>query len=307
MRDTSIAHAVASACDGGSLVPAYEPCEGQVFTQGTNVAPAGSTYTDAPSRNYSNSAATVIGLAGSGTTYLGQDTSGSTVATANAFRGVERPLETQLFFTAVASFTTNGASAAANALRSAGGMISLAQDVVASNGASSPVVDVSGGGAVDLGTGSTLTMFKGLGERKTMVEQASSFGVSALAVFLAVRLLATVIAATSGFRGGRIFPLVAADATFGLLVHALFSAIPLALSLACAIMGFTLVATRDGWLSLFLAAAMVPGPHRLPLLCLMVLPAWRAMAGRAEMIVKTPALRQGEAPGAAAPAAKASV
>ncbi|NML44278.1 ion channel protein [Ramlibacter sp. G-1-2-2] len=154
--------------------------------------------------------------------------------------------------------------------------------------------------------GGPLTMFKGLGEMKTMVEQVGNFGVSALAIFLVVRLLATVIAGTCGFRGGRIFPMVAAGATFGLLVHSLIPAIPLSLSLACAIMGFTLVATRDGWLSLFLAAAMVPGPHLLPLLCLMVLPAWFVMAGRAEMIVKTPAPRQGEAAGPASPAAKAS-
>lgn len=169
----------------------------------------------------------------------------------------------------------------------------------------SPVLALTLGGFV-LGllaiVGGPLTMFKGLGEMKTMVTQAATFGPAALAFMLAVRLLATMVAGTCGFRGGRIFPMVAAGAAFGLLVHALFPSIPISLALASAVMGFTLVATRDGWLSLFLAAVMVPGIHVLPVLCLVMLPAWLLMAGRAEMIVKEEpaAAERKAAPGAPA-------
>ena len=51
-------------------------------------------------------------------------------------------------------------------------------------------------------------------------------------------------------------------------------------------LGFTLVAKRDGGLSLFMGAVMIPGVELLPLLCLAVLPAWLALAGRAEMEIK---------------------
>jgi len=46
-----------------------------------------------------------------------------------------------------------------------------------------------------------------------------------------------------------------------------------------------LVVTRDGWLSLFMAAAVVPGFKLLPLLCIVMLPAWLLLAGRPLMLV----------------------
>ncbi|STQ43699.1 putative ion channel protein [Ewingella americana] len=45
-------------------------------------------------------------------------------------------------------------------------------------------------------------------------------------------------------------------------------------------MGMVLVVTRDGWLSLFMAAAVVPGLKLLPLLCIVMLPAWLLLAGK---------------------------
>jgi len=40
------------------------------------------------------------------------------------------------------------------------------------------------------------------------------------------------------------------------------------------------VGPRDGWLSLFMAAAVVPGLKLLPLLCIVMLPAWLMLAGK---------------------------
>jgi hypothetical protein len=50
-------------------------------------------------------------------------------------------------------------------------------------------------------------------------------------------------------------------------------------------MGMVLVVTRDGWLSLFMAAAVVPGLKLLPLLCIVMLPAWLLLAGKPLMLV----------------------
>ncbi|MDM0104575.1 ion channel protein [Variovorax sp. J22R24] len=134
--------------------------------------------------------------------------------------------------------------------------------------------------------GGPITMFKGLGEMKTLASTASQYDATGLALIVVIKLVAVLISATCGFRGGRIFPLVFVGVAFGLLVHQLFPAVPMALTVACAVLGFTLVATRDGWLSLFMGAVMIPGIELLPLLCLAILPAWLALAGRAEMQIK---------------------
>ena len=61
---------------------------------------------------------------------------------------------------------------------------------------------------------------------------------------------------------------------------------PAAITVSCAILGMVLVVTRDGWLSLFMAAVVVPDTTLLPLLCMVMLPAWLLLAGRPLMIAK---------------------
>lgn len=138
--------------------------------------------------------------------------------------------------------------------------------------------------------GGPVTMFKGLAEMKTLAGSAASFSASGLALIVVVKLVAVLISASCGFRGGRIFPLVFVGVAFGLLVHQLFPMVPMALAIACSVLGFTLVVTRDGWLSLFMGAVMIPGIELLPLLCVAILPAWLALAGRPEMLIKPSAL-----------------
>jgi H+/Cl- antiporter ClcA len=136
--------------------------------------------------------------------------------------------------------------------------------------------------------GGPITMFKGLAEMKSLAEGASSYTVAAVALILVVKIVAVLIAATSGFRGGRIFPMVFVGVAFGILASKVIPEVPLSLAIACSVLGFTLVVTRDGWLSLFMAAVMIPnsGPVLLPLLCVIVLPAWLVLAGRPEMLIK---------------------
>lgn len=154
-----------------------------------------------------------------------------------------------------------------------------------------PVIALTLGGFV-LGLlgilGGPITMFKGLAEMKTLASSASHYSAAGLALIVVIKLVAVLVSASCGFRGGRIFPLVFVGVAFGLLVHQLFPAVPMALAIACSVLGFTLVATRDGWLSLFMGAIMIPGIELLPLLCVVILPAWLVLAGRAEMLIKAP-------------------
>lgn len=131
--------------------------------------------------------------------------------------------------------------------------------------------------------GGPLTLFKGLTE---MQEIASSQTLGATDFFLlaVIKLAALVIAAASGFRGGRIFPAVFVAVALGLMLHAHVEAVPAAITVSCAILGLMLVVTRDGWMSLFMAAVVVPDTTLLPLLCIVMLPAWLLLAGKPMMI-----------------------
>lgn len=134
-------------------------------------------------------------------------------------------------------------------------------------------------------TGGHITLFKGLDE---MQQLALSLTLSANDYMLIalIKLAALVMAAACGFRGGRIFPAVFVGVALGLMLHAHVPAVPAAITVSCAILGLTLVVTRDGWLSLFMAAVVVPDSTLLPLLCIVMLPAWLLLAGKPLMIAK---------------------
>ncbi len=70
-----------------------------------------------------------------------------------------------------------------------------------------------------------------------------------------------VVAAASGFRGGRIFPAVFVGVALGLMLHEHVPAVPAAITVSCAILGIVLVVTRDGWLSLLWRQSLYPIPH----------------------------------------------
>ena len=48
----------------------------------------------------------------------------------------------------------------------------------------------------------------------------------------------------------------------------------MSLVVACAVLGIVLVVARDGWLALFIAVAIPGDIALLPILCIVVLPAW---------------------------------
>ncbi|EHM8971749.1 ion channel protein [Escherichia coli] len=135
--------------------------------------------------------------------------------------------------------------------------------------------------------GGPVSLFKGLDEMQQMVAN-QAFSTSDYFLLAVIKLAAMVVAAASGFRGGRIFPAVFVGVALGLMLHEHVPAVPAAITVSCAILGIVLVVTRDGWLSLFMAAVVVPNTTLLPLLCIVMLPAWLLLAGKPMMMVNRP-------------------
>lgn len=127
--------------------------------------------------------------------------------------------------------------------------------------------------------GGPVTLFKGLDEMQQMAF-SQVFSVSDYFLFAVIKLAAVVVAAACGFRGGRIFPAVFIGVALGLMLHEHVDAVPAAITISCSILGLVLVVTRDAWLSLFMAAVVVPDTNLLPLLCIVMLPAWLLLAGK---------------------------
>ncbi|MFD4725159.1 ion channel protein [Streptomyces seoulensis] len=131
--------------------------------------------------------------------------------------------------------------------------------------------------------GGHLTLFKGLTEVGELARDPDGWSAGQFAVLAVVKLAALVVAASCGFRGGRIFPSVFIGAAFGLCAHALVPAVQPAVAVATGVLGMLLAITRQGWISLFTAAALVASPSVLALLCIASLPAWLLVTGRPQM------------------------
>ncbi|WP_405686775.1 ion channel protein [Streptomyces sp. NBC_00057] len=131
--------------------------------------------------------------------------------------------------------------------------------------------------------GGRLTLFKGLDEVMELAADPSGWSAGQFAVMAVVKTAALLIAATCGFRGGRIFPAVFVGVALGLCAHALVTSVPVTLAVTCAVLGVLLAVTRQGWLSLFTAAVLVGDTAVLPMLCIASLPAWLLVTGRPQM------------------------
>lgn len=136
--------------------------------------------------------------------------------------------------------------------------------------------------------GGELTLFKGLHQTGELLADVDGWGTGTLLLLALVKLAALLVAAASGFRGGRIFPAVFIGVTLGLLAHDLMPAVPVSLAVACGVLGVTLAVARDGWVALFLAATITADVTLLPVLCLVMLPAWLIVSRAPEMLVTHP-------------------
>ncbi|MEV0172600.1 ion channel protein [Streptomyces sp. NPDC050803] len=131
--------------------------------------------------------------------------------------------------------------------------------------------------------GGHLTLFKGLEEVGELAADPDGWSAGEFATMTVVKLAALLVAASCGFRGGRIFPAVFIGAALGLCAHALVPGVHPALGIAAGVLGVLLAITRQGWVSLFTAAVLVSSPAILALLCFASLPAWLLVTGRPQM------------------------
>ncbi|GHI05936.1 ion channel protein [Streptomyces cellostaticus] len=149
-----------------------------------------------------------------------------------------------------------------------------------------PMLMLPAGGVV-LGAlaalGGHLTLFKGLSEIGELARDPEGWSAGQFATMTVVKLAALLVAASCGFRGGRIFPAVFVGTALGLCSHALVPAVHPALGVATGVLGMLLAITRQGWVSLFTAAVLVASPAILALLCIASLPAWLLVTGRPQM------------------------
>jgi hypothetical protein len=81
-------------------------------------------------------------------------------------------------------------------------------------------------------------------------------------------------------------PSAFAGVAIGLCASAALRSIPAPLAVAAAEVGFLLAVSRQGWLSLFLAANIIPSIALIPVLTLAIVPAWLLVTGRPQMLIE---------------------
>ncbi|MFJ4524452.1 ion channel protein [Streptomyces sp. NPDC088810] len=149
-----------------------------------------------------------------------------------------------------------------------------------------PMLMLPAGGVLLAGLaalGGHLTLFKGLSEVGQLARDPAGWSAGQFVTMTVVKLAALLVAASCGFRGGRIFPTVFVGTALGLAAHALVPAVQPSLGVATGVLGMLLAITRQGWVSLFTAAVLVASPAVLALLCIASLPAWLLVTGRPQM------------------------
>lgn len=122
--------------------------------------------------------------------------------------------------------------------------------------------------------GGEITLFKGAQQMGELLSNRGDYAASQLALIVAIKLVALLVAASASFRGGRIFPATFIGVAAGLLAALLIPAIPVTLAVSCAVLGIVLVVARDGWLAIFMGVVVAGDIGVLPVLCVVILPAW---------------------------------
>jgi len=137
--------------------------------------------------------------------------------------------------------------------------------------------------------GGEVSLFKGLSQMQELPGLAATTTAAGFLALAGIKLLAMLVAATSGFRGGRIFPALFVGVALGFAVNSLWDAVPLGLAVGAAVVGIVVAATRNGWLSLFMAVAVVPQVSLLVGLLLAALAAWLVVTNRPPLLDPGPA------------------
>src|SRR5262249_52801346 len=116
--------------------------------------------------------------------------------------------------------------------------------------------------------GGPISLFKGLEQMKELTATVGDYTPGGLALLAVLKLIAVVIAGTSGFGGGRIFPAVFAGVAIGLFANAAFPQIPEAIAVSGAVVGILVAVTRSGWMAIFMGGLMVNDAAIVPILAI---------------------------------------
>jgi len=113
------------------------------------------------------------------------------------------------------------------------------------------------------------TLFSGEHELEVLLADPEAYGLAALLLLLGGKIVAFALSLATGFRGGRIFPVLFIGATVGFGASELFESIPLTVSVACGMAGAAVALIR---LPIFVAllVAFFTAPAAIPLVVLAV-------------------------------------
>jgi H+/Cl- antiporter ClcA len=110
------------------------------------------------------------------------------------------------------------------------------------------------------------TLFSGEHELEVLLTNPA-YGAGTLLLILGGKLLALAVSLESGFRGGRIFPVLFIGATVGFITNDVFTSVPLAVAVACGMAGAGVAIMR---LPVFMAlmVSFFAAPATIPLIVL---------------------------------------
>jgi len=126
------------------------------------------------------------------------------------------------------------------------------------------------------------TLFSGEAELEDLLGDPGSKTVGALFLILAGKIVALCISLATGFRGGRIFPVVFIGGTLGLTINQIYDGVPLAVAAAAGMAGATVAILR---LPIFaiLFISFFGGPLLVPLIVLAVVIAYVLVFDKPEL------------------------
>jgi len=111
------------------------------------------------------------------------------------------------------------------------------------------------------------TLFSGEHELEVLLDHPEAYGAGTLLLILVGKVLALALSLETGFRGGRIFPVLFIGATVGFVTADVFERVPLAVAVGCGMAGAAVAIMR---LPVFVAVlvAFFASPALIPLIVL---------------------------------------
>jgi chloride channel protein, CIC family len=149
----------------------------------------------------------------------------------------------------------------------------------------SPILKAAIGGTI-VGlvalTAGELTLFSGEHQIYDVVDQAGTLGASGLSLLLLGKVIASLASLATGFRGGRIFPVMFIGGVLGLLVSAVIPAVPAPVAVAAG-MGATGVSVLRIPLFMVILAGIFTSPDLASVILVAVVISYAVTVGRREL------------------------